>query len=618
MISEEAKKIAAQCRHYAMCKIDYLGTGLCPPGQKKHYVAYYPQGRMDLCHALSENLIPVTEGLVDIARTCTLCGICDGQCHFYTGLRPMKVMKALQDHVAAHVKAGGAVIKVENDDTLIRLKEIVGEEWATNDPAILLTYANDPFPLADMQMPGYVLLPGTAEQVSAIVTLANELALPFAVRGNGGSVFGFVFSSGIVIDLNRMKKVELDRENWCASVEPGVTSFDLQKEVYKHGLRVNTAEPAATVCGNIVCTGLFSTWSNVYGTAADSFVDMEFVDRSGKFFHLNDKSAPNVFAFQHEVLPSPGICTKALVKLHPMTDDEEGIMVPFDDFERSVAFARELSARRIGLAVAVLGSHYLANFMSPSGELAGKIKVILPEVLGIHYAVFVVGDRYARDAVRKMAGTVIDQRLFRILMLGLPKLADRELVDLIRTYEGNDPPYTVLCSEEMYPLLEAALAPSPDTIAAVVDEDLRDFYMNLYARPEMTDMVWLNMFRIVSSRMSRDKHMFAFLIYVPLDRVDIINHINAEFKRIADNHDLDNDYGFLTPMDFGKRGVLEYDYYIDHTSSEERQKIGRAMKEIEPFMDGLGKTAKGVTWLKYIFSQGCSRKENFLYSSPTD
>ena len=40
MISEQAKKTAAQCRHYAMCKIDFLGTGLCPSGQTKHYVSY--------------------------------------------------------------------------------------------------------------------------------------------------------------------------------------------------------------------------------------------------------------------------------------------------------------------------------------------------------------------------------------------------------------------------------------------------------------------------------------------------------------------------------------------------------------------------------------------------
>ena len=618
MISEEAGKMAAQCRHYAMCKIDFLGTGLCPPGQKKHYVAYHPQGRMDLYHALSENIIPVTEGLVDIARTCTLCGICDKQCHFVTGMRPMKVMKALKDYVEAHVRQGKEVKKAESDDTLDRLRKIVGDEWATNDPAVLLTYANDPFPLAGMQMPRYVLLPETAKQVSTIVSLANEIGLPFAVRGNGGSVFGFVFSDGIVMDMNRMKKVEIDRENWCAVVEPGVTSFELQSEAFRYGLRANTAEPAATVCGNIVCTGTFSTWSNVYGTAADGFVDMEFVDRSGKIFHLNDKSAPNAFAFQNEVLPSPGICTKAVVRLHPVTADEEGFMVPFADFDRAVAFARELSVRRIGLAVAVLGSHYLATFMSPSKELAEKVKAILSEVLGIHYAVFVVGDRYARDAIRKMAGTVIDQRLFRTLMLGLPGLAEGEWIDLIRTYEGNDPPYEVLCREEMYPLLEAAFLPSPETIASSVDEDLRDFYVQLYSRPEMTDMVWLNMFRIVSSRMSRHKHMFAFLVYVPLDRLDVINHINAEFKRIADDQGLDNDYGFITPMDLGKRGILEYDYYIDHTDPEERKKIERAMKEIEPFLDGLSRTTKGIQWLKYVFSQGCSRKENFLYTELAD
>lgn len=298
MISEEARRMAAQCRHYAMCKIDFLGTGVCPAGQKKLYVAYYPQGRMDLCHALSENLIPVTEGLLDIAQTCTLCGICDRQCHFVTGMRPMKVMAALKEYVEAYVREGRKVGKPEEDDTLKRLRKIVGDEWAANDPAILLTYAHDPFPLAGMQMPRYVLLPGTADQVAAIVSLANELGLPYAVRGNGGSVFGFVFSSGLVIDMNRMKKVEIDRENWCASVEPGVTSFDLQAEACRQGLRINAAEPAATVCGNIVCTGTFSTWSNVYGTAADSFIDMEFVDRAGNIFRLNDKSAPNVFAFR--------------------------------------------------------------------------------------------------------------------------------------------------------------------------------------------------------------------------------------------------------------------------------------------------------------------------------
>jgi len=410
-----------------------------------------------------------------------------------------------------------------------------------------------------------------------------------------------------------MKRIEFDTDNWCVSVEPGVTSFDLQKEAYARGFRVNAAEPAATVCGNIVCTGTFSTWSNVYGTAADGFIDMEFIDRKGRIFHLNDKNAPNVFAFDHAVIPSPGVCTKAVVKLQPVTADEEGILVPFADFEGAVRFARDLSQRRIALALAVLGGHYISTFLSPSQELSEKIKHVLPEVLGIKYLVFAVADAHGRAAIKNIAGAVIDSGLFRTLMLGLPRLADDEVVDILRGSEGRTLPYEILCRPEMRPVVEVILQPSPETIAGSVDEDLRDFYTRLYARPEMTDMVWLNMFRIVSARMSRRKHMFAFLVYVPLDKIEVINHIIAEFGRIARAHGIDHDYGFLTPLDFGKRAILEYDYYIDHTDPAEKKKIADAMVTIGPWLDGLAARTKGVTFLMYVFSQGCSRKENFLY-----
>jgi hypothetical protein len=344
MISEEVKKTASQCRHYAMCKIDYLGTGLCPAGREHQYVAYYPQGRMDLCHALAEGIIPVTEGLLDIARTCTLCGLCDLQCHFVTGMRPMKVMKALKEHVESSREAQREIARNPDDEILARLKEIVGEKWATNDAAILFAYADDPFPLTGRQVPGYVVLPGAADEVGALVRLSNDCGLPYAVRGNGGSVFGLVFTSGLVIDMNRMKKIEIDPENWCAIVEAGVTSFDLQAEAFRYHMRANAAEPAATVCGNIICTGTFSTWANVYGTAADNFIDMEFIDENGRLFRLTDRTSPNVFALANDGKPSTGICTRARVKLHPITDDEEGVLVPFRH-SRRLSLLRGTSAR---------------------------------------------------------------------------------------------------------------------------------------------------------------------------------------------------------------------------------------------------------------------------------
>jgi len=463
-------------------------------------------------------------------------------------------------------------------------------------------------------MPQYVVLPGSREEIAGIVRLCNELALPYVVRGNGSSVMGFVLSEGVVIDVARMKSIEIDSENWSATIGPGVAAFDLQKEASRHGMRANVAEPAALVAANIMCSGIFSTFSNAYGTAADNYIDAEFVDKTGNVFTLNERSSPNLFGFRNADMPSPGICTSVTVKLHPMTADEEGVLVPFPDFGTALSFARELSMRRIGIAIGVLGGEYLSTFMSPSKELADQLKDFFTSTMGIQYAVFIVGDRYDMETIRKMKEPVIDNRLFRIFMLGLPRLTSGEWADFLRGFEGDRPLYELLINKDLYPLIEAVLTPSASVLAEAVDEDLRDFYTRLYLRPEMTDLVWLNMFRIISSRMGRDRHVVAFIVYVPLDREETSREIIGEFRRIGDACGIKNDFGFITPLDFGKRGVLEYDYYIDHTSQTEIEAARKAMSEAGEMIEGFSRSRKGVRWIRYTLHQGFCRSENLLYT----
>ena len=614
MISEEAKMISSQCRHYAMCKIDFLGTGVCGAGEDNHYVSYYPQGRMDIYHALANKLIPVTERLIDIANTCTLCGICDKQCYFVTELRPMKVMTALKEYVDHYLADNRKIEKIEEDAILGELKAVVGAQWATNDPAILVSYSNDPCPLTPMQMPRYVAMPKTKDEVVGIVTACNSFNISYAVRGNGSSVIGAVMSEGVVIDMGRMKGIEIDRDNWKVITEPGVSAYDLQREVSKYGLRVNVAEPSAFICANIMCTGIFSLFSNAYGIAADNYINAEFVGNKGELFNLNEKTAPNLYGFKNEELPSPGICVQASIRLHQTTEDEEGILVPFSDFDDAVSFSRELSMRRIGIGIGILGGEYISTFMSPSSQLAGKLRAVFEDKLGIQYLVLVIGDKYALEAIRGMTDSIIDNRLIRMFMLSLPKLLQDDWMDLVSDSEGQEIPYRVLCKKEMYPLLEAVLTPSPELLAEAVDEDMKGFFITLYSKPEMTNLVWLNMFRVVSSRMGRYKHVVALIVYVPLDKIDIINAMNSEFKRIADKFDIKNDYGFLTPIDSGKRAVLEYDYYIDHTDRSEIERIQKALVEVGEMIEAFSKNIKGVKWIKYIWYQGFARKENFLYT----
>ena len=605
-------KTAKNCRHYAMCKIDFLGSGVCQSGLEKHYVSFYPQGRMDIYAALAEKKIPITEKCIKIADSCDLCGKCDYQCYFVTEMRPTAVMKGLKALVAEHVRNGGEIIHSEDDRILTELRKIVGAYWATADRGIALTYSHDPCPLAVPKMPAYVIMPQTKEEIAAILKLLKKNNIDYAIRGNGSSVMGFVMSTGAVLDLGRMKTMEFDEKNWLVKTGPGVAAFELQQEAVKRGFRVNVAEPAALVCANVMCSGIFSCFSAAYGTAAENYVDAEFVAADGSFFALNQKSAPNIFSFEKNGAPIPGICTSISVKLHAVGADESGVLVPFQTLAEALTFAKECAVRRIGIAIGVLGGEYISTFLAPTKKLAAEVKDIFSRTLGIKFLVLIIGDSYAIHTLREMGYHFIDKNLLRTINLGLPALQSAEWLELLNELSAEKP-FSYLGLERFNDLAETALSPSPEQLTSDVDPELKSFFAKLYGRPEMTDLVWLNMFRIVSSRMGREKHALALIIYLPMDSA-LITELNLNFKQIADKYQLKNDFGFITPLDCGKRCVFEYDYYMDQTNEEERARMQQAAVEVGMMIEGFAARTGTVRWISHVFGQGFSRMENILYN----
>ena len=609
---DHALETARYCRHYAMCKIDYLGSGVCASGLEKRYVSYYPQGRMDLYAALREGKIPVTRKALDIADGCILCGKCDYQCYFVTGLHPTRAMKGLKRLLAKHLQSGGVVETPPEDGVLRQLREIVGEEWATNDPAITATYSHDPCPVAVPKLPAYVVMPGSRSEISALMVYLREEGISWTARGNGTNILGFELSDGVVIDLNRMKEMVFNEKNWSVRVGPGVSAFEVQRAAYSRGYRVNVAEPAALVCASIICSGILSLFATVYGTSGDNVVDAQFVAPDGRVFSLNQKDAPNLFAFSPTDQVSPGICVAADLKLHPMTDDEAGVLAPFETLEKALLFAKECAVRRIGLAVGVLSVEYVASFMAPTQKLACEAREIFRNRLGVGALVLVLGDRYALASVKKMGHPLIDQRLFRTLSLGLPRLGNAGWLDLLAQL-SLDEPFSYLKAEGFAELAETALAPSPQDLAAEVDPELRAFHENLFARPEMTDLVWLNMFRITSSRIGREKHFFPILIYLPLDHC-LIEELCGEFGAIATRHGIKHDFGFITPIDSGKRCIFEYDYYVDQCDPEDIARVRQAAGEAGAVIEDYSARTGTIRWLRYVLYQGFCRMDNLLYA----
>jgi hypothetical protein len=612
--TNEALAIAKNCRHYAMCKIDFLGNGVCASGLERHFVSFYPEGRMDLYAALAEKTIPVTEKCVEIAESCNLCGQCDYQCYYVNELRPSKVMKALKEHVDAYLKSGGNVVRAKDDGILRELKKIVGADWASNDAAVRITYHHDLCPHVTFKMPEYVVMPGCKDEISAIVKLLNANRMPYCVRGNGASSHGLVFSAGAVLDLNRIKTIDFDEANWSVNVGPGVAAFDLQREARKRGYRVHTAEPAALVCANIMTSGLLSTFSTAYGISADNFIDAEFIAGDGSSFSLNDRDAPNLFSFRNSLSEQEAIavCVSVRMKLHPLTPDEAGVLVPFAALDNALDFARECATRHIGLAIGILGGEFVSSFIAPTKKLAAEAKEVFATKLGMPYLVLLIGDAFALRSVREMGYPLIDQKLFKTLFQGLPALTSAKWLDLLNEL-ANDEPFSYLRLGQFAELAETAIAPSPALQARDIDPELRPFFEELYARPEMSDLVWLNTFRIQSSRYCREKPCVAFVFYLPIDKA-LIGEIQDGLQAVAGKHRLKSEFGFITPIDSGKRCVWEYDYYFDHNDPAEIARVRLATSEAGALLDDYAKKTGTIRQVRYVVNQGCCRKENLLYS----
>jgi hypothetical protein len=178
---------------------------------------------------------------------------------------------------------------------------------------------------------------------------------------------------------------------------------------------------------------------------------------------------------------------------------------------------------------------------------------------------------------------------------------------------SDDEPYSYLNVKSFAELFETALSPSAKLYAQEVDKELIPFFEKLFSLPEMTDLVWLNMYRIMSTRLGRKKPFLPALLYLPIDK-KLINEFCDKFRLIADKYHIDNDFGFITPIDNGKRCIFEYDFFYDYNDPDEIQRIRQVGMEANMLIDEYSVKTGVVKGHPYVLYQGFCRKENLLYS----
>ena len=129
-------------------------------------------------------------------------------------------------------------------ETYLALEDIVGPEYITEEPAVLdgycFCFGNEVF--LDNKFgprPGAVIIPGSVEEIQAIVKACNRHKVKFKAHGTGFGQGGTVGEESFLsMDLRRMNRIlEIDEKNMYAIVEPYVSLGALTLEAMKKGLR---------------------------------------------------------------------------------------------------------------------------------------------------------------------------------------------------------------------------------------------------------------------------------------------------------------------------------------------------------------------------------------------
>src|SRR3954449_7968532 len=209
---------------------------------------------------------------------------------------------------------------------LSQFAAIVGERYAITDPAMQEPYLREMRDLYTGYTP-MVLRPGSVEEVSAILALANETRTAIVPQGgNTGLVGGQVPHHGeIVLSLNRLDRIrEVDATSNTVTAEAGV-SLGRVREAAANVDRLYPlllpSEGTCTVGGNL-STNAGGTTAVSWGVARQQALGLEVVLADGRVLNNLNKlkkdntgyDLKNLFIGAEGTL---GVITAAVLRLVP-------------------------------------------------------------------------------------------------------------------------------------------------------------------------------------------------------------------------------------------------------------------------------------------------------------
>ncbi len=230
------------------------------------------------------------------------------------------------------------VMSVLSEKALEQLKSIVGDKYIFSDHETLNHYGHDEtedylFP------PSVVLKPGTVEEISAILKLANKERIPVTAIGarTGLSGGALCVNQGIGLSMERFDKIiKIDEQNLQVIVEPAVITQILREAVAEKGLFYPPDPSSMGSCfiGGNVSENAGGARAVKYGVTKDYVLNLEVVLANGEVIWTGANTLKNSTGYNLTQLMvgsegTLGIITKIVMKLLPQNSHNILMLVPF-------------------------------------------------------------------------------------------------------------------------------------------------------------------------------------------------------------------------------------------------------------------------------------------------
>ncbi len=237
------------------------------------------------------------------------------------------------------------------------LEQLIGKDKVKTSLDWRLIYSYDGTPTGYKGIPDVVVFPETTEDVSKILAFANEERIPVYPRGAGSGLTGGAapLEGGIVVSTEKMNRIlEIDEDNLAVLTEPGVVTYDLQKEVEKRGL-FYPPDPSSykysTIGGNIA-ENAGGPRCVKYGVTKDYVMQLEVVFADGTLANVGSKAVKSVAGYNLKdlIIGSEGtlaFITKAYLKLIPAPEAVRTAMAIFPKVEQAAQAVADMFKAKV-------------------------------------------------------------------------------------------------------------------------------------------------------------------------------------------------------------------------------------------------------------------------------